>query len=274
MILTPLRRTLVAVAAVCVLPVGACHTDRTTAAPVPPPGRSAAASHAPATTPPVAVRPVGWSLDDVPRFPPAPAPEPISLPAGRTVPYLSRLPVQQPVAFLTIDDGHIKSPEAVKLLAAARVPVTLFLTVDAISDDVPYFARLQKHGAVVEAHTITHTELRGKSYQRQRHEICGSADRLAQWYGRRPVLFRPPYGTKDATTLRAAKDCGMRAAFMWKQTVHKGKVRYQEGHRVQRGDIILMHFRKDFVKDFLGALKAIKKAGLTPALLEDYVPTP
>ncbi|GID92454.1 chitooligosaccharide deacetylase [Amorphoplanes digitatis] len=188
------------------------------------------------------------------------------------MPYLSRIPTDQPVAFITIDDGFIRSPEAPKLLAAARVPVTLFLTTDAIRDDEPYFARLQQHGAVIEAHTITHPQLRGRSYAFQSHEICGSADRLGHLYGRRPVLFRPPFGTRDATTLRAAHDCGIDAAFMWKETVHKGKVRYQEGKAVQRGDIILMHFRPAFVKDFLAALRAIHRAGLTPALLEDYIP--
>ena len=32
-----------------------------------------------------------------------------------------------------------------------------------------------------------------------------------------------------------------------------------------------MHFRADFVDDYIGALRAIKNAGLVPALLEDYV---
>ena len=63
---------------------------------------------------------------------PPPPPEPIMLPPGDEVPYLSRLPVTQPVAFLTIDDGYLKPGEAPKLLAAAHVPVTLFLTTDAI----------------------------------------------------------------------------------------------------------------------------------------------
>jgi peptidoglycan/xylan/chitin deacetylase (PgdA/CDA1 family) len=214
----------------------------------------------------------GWTSADIPVFPPAPPPEPITLPESGSVPYLSRIPTQQRVAFITIDDGYQKPPEAPGLLAAAGVPVTLFLTTDAIRDDEPYFARLQEHGAVIEAHTITHTELRGKSYAFQRREICGSADRLGLRYHRRPVLFRPPFGTKDATTLRAAHDCGIKAGFMWKETVHKGKVRYQEGRRVQPGDIILMHFRPAFVRDFLAALRAIRKAGLTPALLEDYLP--
>ena len=217
--------------------------------------------------------PVGWKLSDVPRFPPAPAPEPITLPPGDEVPFLSRIPVTRPVAFLTIDDGVLKNPEAPKLFAAAGIPVTLFLTTDFIQDDVPFFDRLRDFGAVIEAHTISHPELAGKWEGFQRRQICEGADRLGQWYGRRPVLFRPPFGDKDRTTLRVAKSCGLRAAFMWKETVDKGKVRYQEQvKRVQPGDIILMHFRPAFVQDFLAALRAIHRAGLTPALLEDYVP--
>ncbi|MFC7272423.1 polysaccharide deacetylase family protein [Paractinoplanes rhizophilus] len=216
--------------------------------------------------------PVGWKLSDIPVFPPRPAPEPIVLPDGDRVPYLSRVPVTQPVAFLTMDDGYLKNPEAVKLFAAAGIPVTLFLTTDTIQDDVAFFDRLRTYGAVIEAHTISHPELAGRSYGFQRRQICDGTDRLEQWYGRRPVLFRPPFGDKDSTTLRVAKECGIKAAFMWKETVHKGIVRYQEGNKVQPGDIILMHFRPAFVKDFLAALRAIHQAGLTPALLEDYVP--
>lgn len=236
----------------------------------PPPVEHAVTAPVTPSTPPAKGK--GWTAADIPAFAPAPVARPITLPASDSVPYLSRIPTDQPVAFITIDDGYLKPAEAPKLLAAAHVPVTLFLTTDAIHDDEPYFARLQSTGAVIEAHTITHTELRGRPYAFQRHEICGSADRLGHRYHRRPVLFRPPFGTKDATTLRAAHDCGLKAGFMWKETVHKGKVRYQEGHRVQRGDIILMHFRPAFVKDFFAALRAIHKAGLTPALLEDYLP--
>jgi len=217
--------------------------------------------------------PVGWKLSDVPRFPPAPAPEPITLPPGDEVPFLSRIPVTRPVAFLTIDDGVLKDPEAPKLFAAAGIPVTLFLTTDFIQDDLPFFDRLRDHGAVIEAHTISHPELAGRGYDFQRRQICEGADRLGRWYARRPVLFRPPFGDKDRTTLRVAKECGLRAAFMWKETVDKGIVRYQEPvKRVQPGDIILMHFRPAFVQDFLAALRAIHRSGLTPALLEDYVP--
>jgi peptidoglycan/xylan/chitin deacetylase (PgdA/CDA1 family) len=265
-----LRRRLIVLAVVAGMLVAGCSagraapsTSRAAAPPVAPSssGATVVVAHSPASR---------WVI---PAFPPAPVPVPITLPAGGAVPFLSRIPTTQPVAFLTIDDGYTKTAEAPRLIAAAHIPVTLFLTTNAVAENPAYFAPMQSNGAVIEAHTITHTELRGRSYAYQKHEICGSADRLGHWFRRRPVLFRPPFGTKDATTLRAARDCGIRAMFMWRETVDKGKVRYQDDvHRIQAGDIILMHFRPAFAKDFLAALRAIQRAGLTPALLEDYIP--
>jgi peptidoglycan/xylan/chitin deacetylase (PgdA/CDA1 family) len=223
------------------------------------------------SSPPPPPKTPGDYLARIPKFPPAPAPQPITVPPGPPAAWISRIPTEQPVAFLTIDDGWVKSPEAIALMRAAHVPVTLFLTINAIRDDPGYFKKLQNSGAVIEAHTITHTSLVGLSYDLQKREACGSADQLADLYGRRPVLFRPPFGNKDATTLQVVHDCGMKAAFFWKETVDKGIVRYQEGHQVKRGDIILMHFRPAFVDDFLAALQAIHDAGLTPALLESYI---
>lgn len=214
-----------------------------------------------------------WYIDRLPRFGPAPPPERVTFPhePGRA-PWVKRIPTQQNVAFLTIDDGWVKRPEALDLLRAARVPVSLFLTVNAMKDNPGYFRALQGNGAMIESHTITHRMLRGMSYAGQRQEICGSSDWLAAQYGRRPTLFRPPFGEKDDATLRAAYDCGMAACFFWTETVDKGKVFYQTAEkRINRGDIILMHFREAFADDFLAALTAIKAAGLTPALLESYV---
>ncbi|WP_238015384.1 polysaccharide deacetylase family protein [Dactylosporangium sp. AC04546] len=208
----------------------------------------------------------------LPKFGKPPTPHRINVPEGNSAPWLSRIPTDQPVAFITIDDGWIKRPEALELFREAGVPVSLFLTINAIKDDPAYFQRLQDAGAVIEAHTISHQSLKGKPYSFQRKEICGSADQLGQMFGKRPTLFRPPFGEKDATTLKVIHECGMKAGLFWKETVDKGIVRYQEGKTVQPGDVILMHFRDRFVDDFIAALQAIAAAGLTPALLEDYIP--
>jgi peptidoglycan/xylan/chitin deacetylase (PgdA/CDA1 family) len=213
----------------------------------------------------------GDFLARIPHFGPPPPPQPVHLPPGPSVAYLSRIPTTQPVAFLTIDDGWTKVPQAVQLMRAAHIPVTLFLTINAIRDNPGYFKQLQAAGAVIEAHTLTHTDLKGKAYDFQKREVCGSADQLGTLYGRRPILFRPPFGDEDPTTLRVVHDCGLKAAFFWRETVNAGIVRYQTVHKVQPGDIILMHFRPTFVADFLAALQAIHDAGLTPAPLEGYI---
>ncbi len=208
----------------------------------------------------------------IPRFGPAPAPTKVTLPAGATAGWFSRIPTNQKIAFITIDDGWSKNPLALKLFRAAHVPITLFLEINAIKSDPAYFTALESAGATIEDHTISHPNLQGRTYAFQKHEICGGADKLTQYYGRRPQLFRPPGGTHDATTLQVVHDCGMKAAFFWKETTDHGVVFFQEGHQVQPGDIILMHFRPRFVDDFLAVLNAIHRAGLTPARLEDYIP--
>lgn len=143
---------------------------------------------------------------------------------------------------------------------------------NAVRDNPGYFTAFP--GAAIEAHTVSHPTLKGRPYAFQRREVCGSADQLGTIYGRRPTLFRAPFGEHDQTTLQVMRDCGLTAALFWKQTVDDGVVRYQEGATVQRGDIILMHFRPRFVDDFIAALQAIKAAGLTPALLADYLLAP
>jgi peptidoglycan/xylan/chitin deacetylase (PgdA/CDA1 family) len=208
----------------------------------------------------------------VPKFDPAPVAEPIALQGGPVAPIFHRLPIEQRVAFLTMDDGQVQLPEAIPLMQAAHIRFTMFLIAPVAARNPSFFQQLVAAGGVIEDHTITHPELPGTSYAFQRHEVCDARTSLEQTFGTHLRLFRPPYGDYDQTTLRAVHDCGLTAAFHWSETVNDGKVFYQTAdHHVAAGDIILMHFRPAFVQDVLAALTAIHDAGLTPALLEDYV---
>lgn len=237
------------------------------------PSPSASRKSSPKPPPPSSgVKDVNYYIGRLPKFDAPPVPEPVDVDAGTGSPLWFKVPTTQPVAFLTIDDGALQHPMALPLLRASGVRVTLFLTLNYVTANPAYFKALQQAGAVIENHTIDHASLKGKSYEFQKHEICYTADRFAQLFGRRPTLFRPPYGDYDATTLQVARECGQKVVFYWTETVDKGKVRFQtSNHVIQPGHIVLMHFRPAYGDDFTAALTRMKQSGVTPALLEDYV---
>lgn len=247
--------------------------------PTPSPSPSPAQSSAPVKKPtakpspkPTPTHDLAYYLGRLPEFGPVPPAEPTDVDAGDSSPVWFKVPTSEKVAFLTIDDGMVQHPMALPLLKASGVRVTLFLTLNYAQKNPAYFRALQAAGAVIENHTITHTDLKGKSYDFQKHEICYTADKFAELFGRRPTLFRPPYGDYDATTLKVARECGQKVVFYWSETVDKGIIRYQSSnHSIQPGHIVLMHFRPAYGDDFTAVLRKMKASGVQPALLEDYV---
>jgi peptidoglycan/xylan/chitin deacetylase (PgdA/CDA1 family) len=184
-------------------------------------------------------------------------------------PVITRVETTDPVVFLTIDDGHTRSPEALAAFRTAGVPATLFLLDGPIRVDASFFHDMPH--TLVEAHTQTHADLRTLPEAAQGQEICGNADTIEQSFGRRPVLFRPPYGVYDESTRRAAAACGMRAIVLWEQSVNRDQIGFRHQQEFRPGDIILMHFRSTFVEELQMITQAVEAAGLRFALLEDYL---
>jgi len=214
----------------------------------------------------------GSNFAGLPKFGPPPVPQPINVPNDPIAPIYKRLPINQPVAFLTIDDGFFQLPPDIRIMQVAQIPFSMFLIAPVAQQNPGFFKQLEAAGGVVEDHTVSHAEMKGKPYEFQRREICNAKAYLQNEFGPVPHLFRPPFGDYDETTLRAVHDCGLKAAFYWSETVNNGTVFYQTAeHRIHPGDIILMHFRPAFVNDVIAALTAVHNAGLTPALLENYL---
>lgn len=184
---------------------------------------------------------------------------------------LSRLPIEDKVIFLTIDDAALRDPAWVEHIRASHVPVTVFPITTNATADPAFFAGLGSTGAVTENHTATHPNLKTLSGAAQQHEICTGADQVEAATGRRPVLFRPPYGNYNQATVAAAEACGMRAILLWRAAVNDGVVQFQVGSTFQPGDIVLMHFRETFYEDFDAAVAKAKADGFVFGLLEDYL---
>ncbi|MFF8455941.1 polysaccharide deacetylase family protein [Streptomyces albidoflavus] len=228
-----------------------------------------------------------WGLAQVPLTAPAP---PDAKPALSTrdgfevegqenLPHVfTTVPVKERVVFLTIDDGAEKDPEFLRMMKELDIPYSAFLSDYLVSEDYDYFRTMQKQGTALHNHTLDHPYLPGLSYEEQRHQICGMQDIIEKQYGKRPRLFRPPYGNYNQDTLKAAKSCGIEAVPLWNAEAFIDRVDYREWDRdLHPGDIVLTHFRGtgqwdgtmvDMVRQ---AMKVITSKGYAVARLEDYI---
>lgn len=199
----------------------------------------------------------------------------VAPPENGLVPVVTHVPTTDPVVFITIDDGYTKDPRLIDLLRARQVPVTPFLTVDAVRVNPGYFTTVEQvTGQSVQDHTLTHPHLTRLTPEAQAREICGAADALGKDYGRRPWLFRPPYGAYDRATQLAAGRCGMTALVLWDVSMPHRVLRFAAGDHLRPGDIILVHWRPGLYRDLPVVLDAAAAAGLRIAALQDYLPAP
>jgi peptidoglycan/xylan/chitin deacetylase (PgdA/CDA1 family) len=236
-------------------------TSATAVAPV----TTVATEPAPTTTT-VKLRAPGLGL------PPQPTPTPVPLPAVSLAPVFSRIPTPNKVIFLGIDDGLIRDPAVAALLEQANIPFTMFLVQGQAEAGADYFRRLERAGGVVEAHTINHPDLTKSTPSDVVHEVCGPLDDLEGLFGRRPTLFRPPYGTYNYNVRAAVATCGLKAVVLWKASTNDGRFDLQEGTQLTPGDIVLMHFRDDLLANLQRVFTVCKQQGFAIARLEDYLP--
>jgi peptidoglycan/xylan/chitin deacetylase (PgdA/CDA1 family) len=228
-----------------------------------------------------------WGLAD----PPLHAPEPpaakprITTRKGFEVagqsqlpPVFTTVPTKQKVVFLTIDDGDEKDPALLRMMSDLKIPYTAFLSDYLVKKDYGYFKKMQDRGVTLNNHTLHHRYLPGLSYEDQRHEICAMQDVIEKRYGKRPELFRPPYGNYNRDTLRAAKSCGIKAVPLWASEAFADHMEWREWDRdLHPGDIILTHFRghedwkgnmPDMVRE---VMRTVTDKGYAVARLEDYL---
>lgn len=187
-------------------------------------------------------------------------------------PIISTIPTKQPVVFLGIDDGSYQDVSEIQALRDNNIKASLYLAKNFIASNPEFFRQVAANGSLIENHTLNHyLDLHNRSYSAQKAEICGGANYLQAQYGRRPVFYRPPGGSYNSDTLRAANDCGMKAVVTWIAKANGGSMQYQIGNKLRPGDIVLMHFRPEFKQDLQAFTEAVRAAGLQTVLLEDWL---
>jgi peptidoglycan/xylan/chitin deacetylase (PgdA/CDA1 family) len=216
---------------------------------------------------------------------PAPAPGTWTVPPASKdglPPVISSIPTQQKVVFLTIDDGYEYDADFVNIVRQQQVPILTFLTTNYLWHHAPYFWAMKHAGSPIENHTVSHPNMVTLSAEGQHKEICDASAAIVKEYGRRPQIFRAPFGSSNNTTRQAAKDCGIKSMLFWSAEFYNGTKsprgsyndfqRGDGGTGFKPGDIILMHYRKGLAGEFTILLKWIKDAGFAPAPIENYLP--
>ena len=117
-------------------------------------------------------------------------------------PYIVRGSRRSKEVALTFDDGPgPTTPALLRWLIANDVPATFFLVGTAIAERPAIVREQSEAGFTLGSHTESHARLASKSAADQSEEILPTADRITRITGHAVKLFRPPYGSFDATTL-------------------------------------------------------------------------
>ena len=187
---------------------------------------------------------------------------------ARDVKVVYRVPTKDRVVFITIDDGFTTTPALAEVIRRNRVPITTFAMPRLVARQKKWY--LSQKNMTFENHTVNHRSLTRLSLRSQKREICGANRQLRRTTGEAPVFFRPPGGNFTKVTKRAVAQCGMRYIVMWNVIAEKNVLRMPRG-RLNRGDIILMHYLPSTASTLELLLAQIKRNGLKPALLRDYL---
>jgi peptidoglycan/xylan/chitin deacetylase (PgdA/CDA1 family) len=112
---------------------------------------------------------------------------------------------------LTFDDGPdpVSTPEFVRVLAERRIHATFFMLGSMVQQAPSLAAEIVAAGHEVGVHGFDHRYLTLRGPQATRSDLTRATDLIADVTGKRPTLFRPPYGVLTGPALVAARELGL-----------------------------------------------------------------
>ena len=187
---------------------------------------------------------------------------------------------------LTFDDGpSIYTPRILRVLAKWHVPATFFV-IGREAKAYPQFVRAEaKAGNEVGDHTETHPPMSALPAGAQRGQIVDAGNAIRAAGAPFPVLWRPPYGLYNRTTLSILRSQRM-LMVMWTVDTRDyarpgvSRIEYTALSGARPGAIILMHDggggRSETVASLPKIISALRRRGFklvtVPQLLADDPP--
>ena len=152
-----------------------------------PPIKRAKPVHSIAATPKPATSPSGEK--EASEKTPAPPKEPAIT--------FSSVHVDGPYIAMTFDDGPSATltPKLLDILAAHHIKATFFVLGEMVAEHPEILARAASEGHEIASHSWSHPNLAKMSQESVRSQLQRTDDEIKTTIGKRPTLFRPPYGS-------------------------------------------------------------------------------
>jgi peptidoglycan/xylan/chitin deacetylase (PgdA/CDA1 family) len=187
----------------------------------------------------------------------------------RRVKVIYNVPNRDRAVFITIDDGGAAPPSFGRWLDENKIPITNFVMPEMLHLNRGWYR--EREFMTFENHTNTHAHMTLSTLREQTEEIC-RANRLIEGIVKaKPVLYRPPRGSFNANSRRAAAACGIKYIVMWSAMADGGVIRTAGNRPLKAGDIIILHYNGGLPGSMAHLMATIKKNGLQPAFLRDYL---
>src|SRR5437867_9403225 len=105
--------------------------------------------------------------------------------------------VDGPYIAMTFDDGPsaVLTPKLLDLLAAHHIKATFFVIGENVAEHPEIVARAAREGHEIANHSWSHPNFAKMSQEGVRSQLQRTDDEIKSTTGKRPTLFRPPYGS-------------------------------------------------------------------------------
>jgi peptidoglycan-N-acetylglucosamine deacetylase len=105
--------------------------------------------------------------------------------------------VDGPYIAMTFDDGPSAAltPKLLDILAAHHIKATFFVLGEMVAEHPEILARAVQEGHEIASHSWSHPNLAKMSQEGVRSQLQRTDDEIKSATGKRPTLFRPPYGS-------------------------------------------------------------------------------
>lgn len=176
---------------------------------------------------------------------------------------------------LTFDDGP--GPDTARILDVLResdVRATFFIVTERAKAQADLVERMKQEGHEVGLHMTRHVSAFLLTPWRSYREVKRGVDQLQTWLGRRPQLFRPPWGHVNIGTWLAAKRCHLTLVFWsvapddWRTDRSPETIRHYVVQMAQPGSVVVLHdaggSRRRTATALPGMIDGLRALGLTP----------